>query len=289
MTNEQLEKIIDERVNAAKKANLSDKEKMELKLTAGAFVIIVAAMLGFLSVYTQGPGDASVLVSFTGKVSGINYDQGIQLKAPWTRREKYDIRNNTISYIANNKEDYTGGDASGPQITVQDRDGATANIDVNIRYSIRGDSVDGIYREFKSQSTFVNTVLGNDARSTVRKVASKFSTVEMFNSRDAIKTELQKDLSERWDKLGVDLEDIYLQEVRYSEDVKAQFDSAQAARTAVERAKADQERARIEAETNQIKTTALTKEVLQEKLIDAIKNGNGTYIIDTNNIAIGVK
>jgi regulator of protease activity HflC (stomatin/prohibitin superfamily) len=243
----------------------------------------------FCGMYTQGPGEASALVSFSGEVVGMNYDQGIQWKAPWVSREVYDIRNNTLSYVADSTEDYTGGDAKGPQITVQDKDGATANIDVNVRYSIRGDAVEGIYREFKTQQVFVNNVLGNDVRATVRKIAAKFGTVEMFNKRDDIKKAIQEELAQNWDGIKVDLEDLYLQEVRYSEEVKSQFDQAQAARTAVEKAKAEQERAKIEAETNQIKTTALTDAVLKEKLIDAIRNGSGTYIIDTDNIAVGVK
>ena len=88
---------------------------------------------------------------------------------------------------------------------------------------------------------------------------------------------------------GQEREEVYLQEVRYPDNVVQSFANAQAARAEVETAKAQQEKAKIEAETNKIKTTALTNAVLKEKLIDAIKNGKGTYIIDTNNISIGVK
>lgn len=255
----------------------------------GFAIIIYAIFTLFGSFYTQDPGNASVLVSFSGKVSGIDYEQGFRLKAPWTRRVQYDIRNNTLSYVGSGEAVTNGGDASGNQITFQDKDGVTGNLDVSVRYSIRGDKVQGIYDEYKTQQEFVVATLENDVRSKTREIAAKYTTLELFNNRDAIKKDLQAQLKTSWDKLGVDVEEVYLQEVRYSDEVKSTFDKAQNARTDVETAKANQEKARIDAETNNIKTNSLSEAILREKLIDAIKNGNGTYIIDTDNISIGVK
>lgn len=241
--------------------------------------------------YTQDPGQASVLVAFTGQVSGINYETGLHTKAPWTKRVEYDIRNNTLSYVGanGNNSNYTGGSVSGPQITFQDANSVSGNIDLNVRYSIRGSAVGDIYNEFKTQQEFVNATLAPAVRSITREVLSKYGTAQIYNEREAIQPELVKALQANWDKLGVDVEEVYLQEVRYPDNVVQSFANAQSARAEVETAKAQQEKAKIEAETNKIKTTTLTDAVLKEKLIDAIKNGNGTYILDVDKVAIGVK
>lgn len=256
-----------------------------------AFVLIGGVSAIPMSVYTQDPGQASVLVSFTGTVSGINYEAGMHTKAPWTSRVEYDIRNNTLAYVgqSGNKDNYTGGDVSGPQITFQDANGVTGNIDINVRYSVRGNAVREIYNEYKTQQEFVNATLAPDVRSTTRALLSQYDTSKIYNDRDNIKPALVSALQENWEALGVDVEEVYLQEVRYPDNVVQSFANAQAARAEVETAKANQEKARIEAETNKIKTQALSDAVLKEKLIDAIKNGNGTYIIDTDNISVGVK
>lgn len=277
----------------------TNKYSREDAKNAAIGTLVVAATAGVAAIgtacsaclYTQDPGQASVLVSFTGEVQGINYDTGLHFKAPWTHRVEYDIRNNTLSYVGtdDNNSDHAGGDVTGAQITFQDADGVTGNIDLVIRYSIRGEAVGDIYNEYKTQQEFVHATLAQDVRSQTREILSKYNTLKVYSDRDDIKDALYSKLSDRWDKLGVDIEEAYLQEVRYSDSVKAAFDAAQTARTKVETAKAEQEQAKIEAETNKIKSQALSNAILKEKLIEAIKNGNGTYIIDTNNIAIGVK
>ncbi len=259
-------------------------------ITAGLFVATIAVVLAGM-IYTQDPGQASVLVSFTGEVEGINYDTGLHFKTPWSHRVIYDIRNNTLSYVgeSGNTSDHAGGNVTGAQITFQDASGVTGNIDLVVRYSIRGESVGNIYNEYKTQAEFVNATLAQDVRSETRSVLSSYETLQVYSNREAVKGALFEKLSTNWEKLGVDIEDIYLQEIRYSNEVKAAFDAAQTARTRVETAKAEQEQAKIEAETNNIKSAALSDAILREKLIDAIKNGTGTYIIDTNNISIGTR
>lgn len=271
-----------------------DAKKVFLGLKYGIPIIALLAggvLTAFKSIYTQDPGNASVLVSFTGAVDSIDYATGLRIKAPWTRRVTYDIRNNTLSYVgqSGSTDSYTGGDVSGPQITFQDANNVSGNIDVTIRYSIRGEAVENIYNEFKTQEEFVNATLAPDVRATVREVLSHFDTSEVYGSRDAVKAALTKQLGENWDTLGVNIEEVYLQEVRYPDSVVNAFASVQTAQAGVERAKAEQEQARVEAETNNIKSAALSDAILQEKLIDAIKNGNGTYIINTDNIAVTAK
>lgn len=233
------------------------------------------------SIYTQDPGQASVIVAFTGQVEGINYEPGLHLKAPWSNRVEYDIRNNTLSYVGTdgNTDNYIGGDVNGPQITFQDKNGVTGNIDLNVRYSVRGNAVGEIYNEYKTQQEFVNATLAPDVRAKTREVLARYDTSQVYNERDSIKPELIKALQGDWDNLGVDIEEIYLQEVRYPQSVVDSFANAQSAKIAVETAKANQEKARVEAETNRIKSTALTDAILKEKLIDAIRNGSGTYVI----------
>lgn len=258
--------------------------------TAGLLFLLAVITICVNSFYTQDPGQASVLVSFTGEVEGINYEPGLHTKAPWTNRVEYDIRNNVLSYVGaeGNTDNYIGGDVNGPQITFQDANGVTGNIDLNVRYSVRGDSVGEIYNEYKTQQEFVNATLAPDVRAKTREILSKYTTSQVYNERDTIQPTLIKVIQESWEKLGVDVEEVYLQEVRYPQTVVDAFASAQSARALVEMAKANQEQARVEAETNLIKTQALTKEVLKEKLIDAIKNGNGTYVLGDLDLALGV-
>lgn len=273
-------------------AKMSDRAIAGICFTVSGVSLLITLIIMSLEIfYAQDPGQASVLVSFTGEVEGINYETGLHAKAPWSERVAYDIRNNLLSYVGKNgnTDSYTGGDVSGPQITFQDSNGVSGNIDINVRYSIRGDSVGNIYNEYKTQQEFVNATLAPSVRSITREIFSKYQTAQIYNERDKIQPELIKAVQNNWEKLGVDVEEIYLQEVRYPNNVVQSFANAQAARAEVETAKAQQEKARIEAETNKIKSSALTDAVLKEKLIDAIRNGTGTYVLGESGLAIGVK
>lgn len=263
-----------------------------LKIGGLCGLALVLGITCLFSFYTQDPGQASVLVSFTGSVQSINYETGLHIKAPWTSRVTYDIRNNTLAYVgaSGNIDNYTGGDVSGPQITFQDANGVSGNIDLNIRYSVRGNAVGDIYNEYKTQQEFVNAVLAPEVRAKTREILSQYETSQVYSNRDVIKAAFIQGLQEKWDSVGVDVEDIYLQEVRYPDSVVNAFADAQSARAKVEMAKADQERAKVEAETNRIKAQALDSRILTEKMIDAIRYSNGnTFVIGDEMVSIGVK
>lgn len=254
-------------------------------------ILLTLFVLVLAMVYSQNPGEASVIVSFTGEVAGVESESGLHLKSPLDKRVVYDVRNNTLTYAGTdgNTDDYMGGDVSGPQVTFQDASGVTGNIDLTVRYSINGDSVKALYEGYKTQEEFVHSVLAPSVRSSVREVLAEFSTLAVYTDRNAVQNTLSIALVKDWKEYGVTLEGVYLQEVRYPDEVTSAFASAQSAQTKVEQAKAEQEKARVEAETNAIKAQGLTQPVLMEKLIDAIKNGNGTYVVDTSNLSISVK
>lgn len=262
-----------------------------LKSIGAVLVIIALIIAAFSSFYTQDAGEAKVQKDITGNLVGQTTSTGLHFKAPWVSTTSFDIRNNTVTYVGKGEEgDHSGGSANGPQITFQDREGVTGNFDVVVRYSLKPDSVLDIYREFQTQENFVNRVIQNDVRSTLRNVPSQYGTIEVYNSRADIEAQMRTALEKRWADAGIIVEEVSLQEIRYSDDVKARFDEAQASRIAESKAQADLEVSRVTAEqkrveaqgvadANAILTQSLTPEVLQQKYIDAISNGKATFVV----------
>lgn len=260
-------------------------------------VAAVAAVLGLLSLfgatfYTQDPGEARVLRSFTGEVVGQDIDAGAAFKAPWVDLVDFDIRNQVVSFIGDGTNSYNGQVPNGPQITTQDRDGATVNIDIVVQYSIEPDAVTGLYENYQNQENFVTQVIENDVRSLTREVPNRYSTVEVRTERAAIAVAIQDRLIEGWAEKGIIVESVALQETRYSAEVTASFDQAQQARINVEREQANLEAAQVQAqvrvaeataqaeadiiaananaEANRLLTASLTPEVLQQRYLDTL-------------------
>lgn len=273
--------------NPEKADNSYDRKSVRTVRRWATGVGVVALFFGLVvgissSIYRQDIGESVMTRSVSGKVTGVTTEAGWHTKAPWDSVVRFDIRNNVVSFI--NAKSESSKSATGTYITVQDRDGAKANIDIVVRYSLKPESVDSIYQNFKTQENFTERVLVQAVRSTVREIPTGYGTMEVLNKRAQIGAEIAISLEDQLEPHGVILEDVDLQEIAYSKEVQDRLDEAQTSRIAVDKAKADLERAKIEADTarataqgsadaNKILESSLTEQVLQQKYIDALKAG----------------
>jgi len=272
---------------------------------AGGLFSVFAVLFLFLSMfYTQDVGEAKVLKDWTGNIVGEDVTPGADLKAPWVDVVDFDIRNQIAAYVGDGFDDYNGSQPNGPQITVQDKEGVTANLDVVVIYSIQADSVTEVYSEYLNQENFVARLIEQDIRSVVRNVPAKYTTLQLLNSREQANTDIKTSLETRWEAQGVVVESVSLQEIRYSDEVKARFDAAQAARIEVEKAKAELEatqvsaqqkvvQAQAEADANGILNSSLTDNILQQRYLDTLKElaaaGNLVVVPDGFNGLVNIQ
>ncbi|WP_297342467.1 SPFH domain-containing protein [Amnibacterium sp.] len=247
----------------------------------------VAALLGLLllggsSVYAQDTGDASVIVSWTGDILGQEITPGLHVKAPWSTVDTFSVRNQQVVFAGNRAEtDYTGGSALGPDITVQDSDGVTSNIDIAVRYSIRPDQVTTIYRQFRDETNFVSQFVTQDIRSTVRDAPNSFTTLELITKRAEVNTAIQTALEQRWKGTGVTVDSVSLQQITPPASVTAAYAAAQNAQIKVTTEQNNLKAAQVSAQQQVVQAEAkakandtlnrsLTTNVLKQNYIDTL-------------------
>lgn len=244
--------------------------------------IVGLILLASQCLYTQDAGDVKVLRDFGGNIAGSSSDTGFHVKAPWQDVITYDIRNNVISFVADGEEDYFGGSANGPQVTINDAGGASADIDIQVNYSLDPSKAIDIYRDYGTQENFVRSIAAVDARSIPREVAGQFDTITVLTNRGELTAAIQERLTEKWANYGLNVEQVSIQEVRYSQEIVDKYAEAQKAEIAKQTALNEQETAKVQAETkviqsqgeadaNAILNASLTDEVLQQKYIDALR------------------
>ena len=252
------------------------ERKAPAGITLASAVVLLALVFFPTFTTTVGEGEAKVLKSVTGEVVGSETSAGLKTRAPWVSTEKYDIRNQQVEFAGSEKKGNVG--KNGPQITIQDREGVSANIDVSVRYSVRPDRVEDIFKQYGSQDNFVQRFIENDIRAGVRNIPAEYGTLELLNNRGDVELKVIKYLEKRWEKQGVQVETVSLQEIRYPEDVQQRFAEAQNARTEVEKANAELDANKVKAESNRVLSESLTPEVLKqqqlEALIQSAKSGN---------------
>lgn len=220
-----------------------------------AFVVGIV-LLGTQCLYTQDAGDVKVLRDFGGNIAGSSSETGFHLKAPWQDVITYDIRNNVISFVGDGEEDYFGGSANGPQVTINDSGGASANIDIQVNYSLDPAKAIDIYQDYGTQENFVRSIAAVDARSVPREVAGQFDTITVLTNRGELTQAIQDRLTEKWAKYGLNVEQVSIQEVRYDQAIVDRYSEAQQAEIAKQTALNDQERVKVESETKVIQANA---------------------------------
>lgn len=244
--------------------------------------VLAVTFLAMTMVYAQDPGEAKVLKNWSGAVEGQDTTEGFAVKAPWVDAIDYDIRNQQAIYIGNGEDDFNGKKPNGPQITIQDKDGVSANFDVAVRYSIRPDKVTDVYRDFGPQENFRARLIDQDIRSVVRNAPSKYSTLEVLTRRGEVEKAITDALAERWESQGVQVESVALQEIRYPDDVRQKYADAQNARTEIVKAQAELEasqisaqqkvvQAKAEADANATLAASLTDPILRQRYLDTLK------------------
>lgn len=247
-----------------------------LPVALGALIVAAACF------YSQDVGDTVVIRNLGGSLAGQTTEAGFHGKLPWQDVISYDTRNNLVNFYGSAEYCYDGGSAGGPSVTVNDRSGATADIDIQVNYSLDPTAATYLYSEYGTQESFTKNYVANDLRSVAREVSGQFDTITMLTDRSQYTRAVQERLAEKWEPIGLTVEQVSVQDVRYPDSITSKYAEAQAAEVARQQAENEQETAKVEAETkkvvaqgeadaNAILTQSLTPEVIQQRYIDALK------------------
>ena len=253
-----------------------------------AIVAIGSIMFG--SFYTLDQGEAAAVRNTLNGNLKAETQPGFQTKAPWERVYKYDVRDNVIEFAGSAESTVSGADIRNAQITVTDAEGVASNLDVTVNYSIAPDTVDRIFKEYGSQEAFVQRIVLNTTRSTIREIPGDYTTMSLLTDREQLAEDIRSALENKLKDAGVIVDVVNLQEIRPPESVMTRFAEAQEARIQVEKAEAAQATAEVDAETkkieaqgvadaNRILAESLSPEVLQQKYIDALSKSETVYVV----------
>ena len=254
-------------------------------------VVVAAILVASACVYGQDAGEVVVKINIGGSLGGYTEEAGFHIKAPWQNTVSYDVRNNLINLYRDAEYAYDGGAAQGACVTVNDQGGASADVDLQVVYSLDGHSALKLYEDYGTQEKFTSDVILNDVRATAREVAGQFDTITLLTNRGEFTKGLREALTQRWDDMGLNVEQVSIQDVRYPDSIKDKYAEAQAAEVAKAKALNDQETAKVSAETkkieaqgeadaNRVLTESLTPEVIAQHYVDTLREiGKGGNLV----------
>lgn len=201
----------------------------------GAGIGLIPGLVGLMllipaCLYSVDVGEVAVIRNMGGSLAGHSEDAGFHLKTPWQSIVKYDTRNNLINFYKDTDYKYDGGSAVGKQVTVNDRSGASADIDIQVNYSLDPSAAEYLYSEYGKQQTFTQNYISNDLRSVAREQSGRFDTLTMLTNRGEYTKAVQDALAAKWRKIGLTVEQVSVQDVRYGDEIVKKYNEAQARR-----------------------------------------------------------
>lgn len=275
------------------RAKSDERKPARLIARIGAGVGLLAAGLLLMGsmLFTQGVGEAKVIINLDGTIAGEKLDPGFGVKAPWQNVEDFDLFAQEVLFAGatGNAPSYSGGEVSGAEVTASVKNGAQAFIDISVVYSVDAESATEIYKEYRSQERFTRQVVLPSILSALRDVPSAYTPVEFRGEqRGAATDQLLAKMNDKLGKYGVEVSNVNLQDIRFTEQVEESIKAVEVAQQKEEQAQAELRATEVSAqaqiveataaaEANRLLTQSLTPEVLQNKYLD--KLGKGTIYV----------
>lgn len=161
---------------------------------------------------------------------------------------------------------------------------------MSVIYSIDLNKIKEIWEKYGPQEAFNSNVIIMNIRSAVRNEFTRFNSLQTYNERGKIEKNIYNSLVKDFKSKCVIIDDVSLPSIKYSDDIVESFNAYQKKSVEIENAKADKEKALIEAEkkvevakkeaeANKIQSSELSGQILAEKYIEALRNTQNKVII----------
>ncbi|AYB70975.1 band-7-like membrane protein [Streptomyces phage Yaboi] len=200
-------------------------------------------------------------------------DSGFQLTAPWSEHEDFTTR---IQYLDLDGEKWEDG------APVTFKGGGRGVVFATPRWKIDEESAGKLWNKYKTFDNVRDQLVRSSVKDSFRAVLTDYTPNEARENVREITREVEKDLATTLTDDGIKIDSISIKDIKLDERTQSSLDKIVQANNDIERARAEQERAKIDAETLKIKEKAgnLTEGGLMDKCLtmmdkwDVKKNGN---------------
>lgn len=225
------------------------------KIVRAGFLLTVLAVLILSNAYTVKTGEVAIISTF-GKVSKIQ-EEGLHFKIPFVQT-KYMLETREKLYSFSKSYEYD------KSLNVSTKDIQSINIQLTVQASVS--NPEKLYRSF--MGAHVNRFINPRVQEIVQATISKYTIEEFVSKRTEISRLIFDDLKDDFETYGLVVSNISIIDYDFSDDYERAVEQKKVAEQAVEKARAEQEKLKVEAE-NKVR---IAEYRLQEKELQAKAN-----------------
>lgn len=235
---------------------------------AATILISIAVIATVFSSFTiVNAGDRGVVVRL-GNVQDRVLDEGLHFKAPFIERVvKIDVTTQKVEVAA---------DAAS-------RDLQSVDTVIALNFSANPGTVNALFQEYRKD--YDNRLIAPAIQEAVKAGTAQFSAEELITKRAEVRDAIKKDLEERLEPEGINVQSFSIVNFSFSEAFDAAIEAKQVAEQQALQAERDLDRIRIEAEQRVAEAEAeaeairITAQALAQNAdlveLEAVKKWNG--------------
>lgn len=218
------------------------------------FVAIFIISLLLTNCYSVNTGEVAVISTF-GKITRID-TEGLNFKIPFVQSKDYmETREKTYIFGKTEEQDTT--------LLVSTKDMQTILIDLTVQANIT--EPEKLYRAFHNKHEYR---LRPRVKEVVQATIARYTIEEFVSKRAEISKIINEDVADDLAEYGMNVSNVSIVNHDFSDEYEKAIEQKKVAEQAVERAKAEQEKLKVEAE-NRVK---LAEYAFKEKELQAKAN-----------------
>ena len=254
-----------------------------------SIAIIIMGMFGYSIVTIVGAGETGVKFNLlAGGVQEDELGEGIHLKAPWVKVDKFNAR--TQDYTMS-KVVAEGAVRRDDRVRTVTKEGLYVNLDITVLYRIMPDKADVIRQTIGKEGQYQEIVIRPTVRNSVREIISKYNAMDIYGENRAIvEDEMYEAMATQLRSRNIVVEKLLIRDVGLPEElaraIEAKKTSEQEAlrmEYVLDKEKLEKERRIIETEgisgANEIIAGSLTHEYLTWYWIDNLDTHNSVIYV----------
>jgi regulator of protease activity HflC (stomatin/prohibitin superfamily) len=214
--------------------NSPQMPKVRKKIIAfaiGALIILTIIIDGLVFIPA---GHVGVIFDLGRGVLQSERQEGVSLKIPfWQSVQKMDTRLQVSTMSIDPNEGDQRGDDSIESLT---KDGQKVNIDITMQYRINGDDAPWIYQQVGLD--YAGKVLRPGIRNVARDIVTGYDSTQLFTQETRLEAQnkMKDTLQTLYDKNKIQLEEILLRNIRFSEVYLQAIEDKQVAQQRIQKA-----------------------------------------------------
>ncbi len=232
-----------------------DDVKLFTKIIGFGLIGIIGIVMFFMSIKFIGVGERAIVFNkFSGQIEKY-LDSGINFVNPITKKVK-------VYNLKVTKEQY--------EMVGLSADSQSIKLQIVVNYKLKANELNQIYKNV--QGRIEDTLLYNAIIDTTKAELGRFRIDDIAKNRESLKKEVEDALRDRMNNNYVDIMNVSITDVDYSDTYEASIEAKLVAEQRALEAKNKKEQVRYESEAKAIENekmaTSVTSMVLKQKWIE---------------------